>query len=73
MNEQFARAMKKGLANARKGDNGIILLTSNEQLKYKGRLYTFKLKVAKAPNHVRVYGRIDSRGNLVFDYITSGK
>jgi hypothetical protein len=73
LNKQFANAMKKGLANTRQNDNGIIILTSNERVKHKGYTYTFKLKVAKAPNHVRVYGRLDSKGNLVFDYITSGK
>ncbi|CAI6082969.1 hypothetical protein PAECIP112173_03744 [Paenibacillus sp. JJ-100] len=73
LNEQFNRAMKKGLANTRSNDNGIIFLSKNEQLSHKGNLYTYKLKVAKAPNHVRVYGRVDDKGNLVFDYITSGK
>ncbi|MCF2945589.1 polymorphic toxin-type HINT domain-containing protein, partial [Paenibacillus tarimensis] len=73
LNEQFARAMKKGLANARQGDNGIILLSKNEQIIHKGNLYTFKIKVAKASNHLRVYGRIDDNGNLIFDYITKGK
>ncbi|WP_053061619.1 RHS repeat-associated core domain-containing protein [Paenibacillus sp. VT-400] len=73
LNQQFARAMQKGLANARKGDNGIILLSQGEQITHKGNLYIVKLKVAKAPNHVRVYGRIDGKGNLIFDYLKSGK
>jgi RHS repeat-associated protein len=73
LNEQFDRAMKKGLAITRSNDNGIIFLSKSEQLMQKGNLYTYKLKVAKASNHVRVYGRIDNNGNLLFDYITSGK
>ncbi|WP_254659952.1 polymorphic toxin-type HINT domain-containing protein, partial [Paenibacillus sp. KS1] len=73
LDEQFDRAMKKGSANTRSNDNGIIFLSKNEQLKHKGNLYTYKLKVAKASNHVRVYGRIDDKGNLLFDYITKGK
>lgn len=73
LNQQFARAMQKGLANARFGDNGIILLSQAEQITHKGNLYIVKLKVAKAPNHVRVYGRIDEKGSLIFDYLKTGK
>jgi hypothetical protein len=62
--------MKKGFALTAKGDNGIMALTETELKKYKG--YNFKIKVAKAPNHARLLGRMEN-GNMIFDVIVHEK
>ena len=56
-----------GYTKDRKGVDGIISLTGNEIVKHKGYTYNYKIKVAGTPNHVRVYGRIDKNGAMVFD------
>ncbi|EJW14601.1 RHS repeat-associated core domain-containing protein [Paenibacillus alvei] len=73
LDKKFVKAKDMGYAKARKGADGIIDLSQNEIVKYKGYTYNYKIKVAGAPNHVRVYGRIDENGAMVFDYMTSGK
>ncbi|WP_338048799.1 polymorphic toxin-type HINT domain-containing protein [Paenibacillus sanguinis] len=73
LDKKFVKAKDMGYAKAREGADGIISLTDKEIVKYKGYTYNYKIKVAGAPNHVRVYGRIDGNGAMVFDYMTSGK
>ncbi|WP_289140972.1 polymorphic toxin-type HINT domain-containing protein [uncultured Brevibacillus sp.] len=73
LDKKFVKAKDMGYARAREGADGIISLTENEIVKHKGYTYDYKIKVVGAPNHVRVYGRIDENGGMVFDYMTSGK
>ncbi|SHK11091.1 polymorphic toxin-type HINT domain-containing protein [Tepidibacter formicigenes] len=69
LTKKFQKALDKGLAPRRYGTDGIIELSSDEILYKKGFTYTYKLKVAKAGNHLRIYGRLDDRGKLIFDLI----
>ncbi|WP_246062974.1 polymorphic toxin-type HINT domain-containing protein [Paenibacillus ehimensis] len=73
LDKKFVKAKDMGYAKAREGADGIISLTSNEIIKHKGYTYTHKIKVVGAPNHVRIYGRIDENGAMVFDHMTDGK
>ncbi len=73
LEKKFVKAKDMGYAKTRKGADGIVSLTDNEIVNYKGNTYSYKIKVVGAPDHVRVYGRVDKNGALVFDYMTSGK
>ena len=72
LDKKYQQELKNGFAARRQGTNGVIRLTDNEIIKKNGYTYMYKLKVTKAGDHLRVCGRIDENGNLVFDYITKG-
>lgn len=79
MLSKFEDAMKQGYVDKRYGSDGIIKLTDNEMKDHKG--YTYKLKVARASNHYRVFGKIETFINedkkempkLVFSKVITGK
>lgn len=72
LDKKFQNALSKGLAPGRYGESGIIRLSSNEIISKGGYKYTYKLKVPKAGGHTRVYGRLTSTGELIFDYVKKG-
>jgi len=73
LDKKYQQALKNGYATSRTGANGIIKLTDNEIITKGTYEYTYKLKVTSAGDHLRVYGRMDEDGSLIFDYIQKGK
>lgn len=60
--------MNYGLAETRQGANGIIKLSHDEIKRQSFKGYQYKIKVAKAKEYLRIYGKIDEKtGHLIFD------
>ncbi len=73
LDKKFQNAMDKGLAPRRSGTSGIIKLTEKEIITKGGIEYTYKIKVATAGDHTRVYGYVNDAGELIFDYLIKGQ
>lgn len=73
LDKKAEQARSNGMAKSRQGSNGIISLTNNEIQKKRGKVYTYKLKITGAGDHLRVYGYVADDGKIIFDWITKGK
>lgn len=70
LQDKFKNALDNGFAKTRKGSNGIIRLTKDEIIEVGNITYSYKVKVlGNGTSHIRIYGRIDENGALLFDYL----
>ena len=72
LDKKYIQALKNGYAKSRFGSNGIVKLNNDEIINKSGKTYIYKLKSAKAGDHLRVNGYVNEEGQLIFDYVTKG-